>query len=94
MHHALLEMDEVKSYLRLKEEIRKDTDLMSLYQSIHQLQLSMKEFAKTNIIMYKKIQKKLEEEKKVFFNHPTIANYYAKRMEVENLLHQLNDIIQ
>ncbi len=94
LNQELKKNEEVQEYLLLKEQIKKDKNILSLLDLIKKTQKEMNFLLKENNQQEYLIKRKeLEILKENFYENPLIINYLAIKDEVYNLIEQILQII-
>lgn len=94
LNQELKQSKEVQEYLLLKEQIKKDKNILSLLDLIKKTQKEMNLLLKENNQQEYLIKRKeLEILKENFYENPLIINYLAIKDEVYNLIEQILQII-
>lgn len=94
LNQELKKNEEVQEYLLLKEQIKKDKNILSLLDLIKKTQTEMNFLLKENNQQEYLIKRKeLEILKENFYENPLIINYLAIKDEVYNLIEQILQII-
>jgi len=90
----LKELDEVKTYLALKETIKNDEQINDLLKKIEEAQKEMKKYASENDNKnYLVCKKQVEKYKEEFYSNPLIVNYMAYKEETLNIIEQMTMIL-
>jgi len=94
LNQELKKNEEIQEYLLLKEQIKKDKNILSLLDLIKKTQKEMNFLLKENNQQEYLIKRKeLEILKENFYENPLIINYLAIKDEVYNLIEQILQII-
>lgn len=94
LNQELKKNEEVQEYLLLKEQIKKDQNIISLLDLIKKTQKEMNTLLKENNQQEYLIKRKeLEILKENFYENPLIINYLTIKDEVYNLIEQILQII-
>ena len=78
---SLLELPEIKEYLKLKDLYEKDESLKQMRRDIARLKNEGKEEERNNLL-------------NIYNNHPLVNNYNLAKEEVKEILQTIRDIIQ
>lgn len=94
LNRSLKEIEEVKIYLQLKDQIGKDQQIQDLLDSIAKAQKEMKNNLQSQQMeKYYAKRKELNRKKEILQNHPFIVNYFFYREEVYRLVEQIRMIL-
>ena len=94
LNQELKKNEEIQEYLLLKEQIKKDQNIISLLDLIKKTQKEMNTLLKENNQQEYLIKRKeLEILKENFYENPLIINYLTIKDEVYNLIEQILQII-
>lgn len=81
LKESLLELPEIKEYLKLKDLYEKDESLKQMRRDIARLKNEGKEEERNNLLS-------------IYNNHPLVNNYNLAKEEVKEILQTIRDIIQ
>ena len=81
LKESLLELPEIKEYLKLKDLYEKDESLKQMRRDIARLKNEGKEEERNNLL-------------NIYNNHPLVNNYNLAKEEVKEILQTIRDIIQ
>ena len=81
LKESLLELPEIKEYLKLKDLYEKDESLKQMRRDIARLKNEGKEEERNNLLS-------------IYNNHPLVNNYNLAKEEVKAILQTIRDIIQ
>ena len=81
LKESLLELPEIKEYLKLKDLYEKDETLKQMRRDIARLKNEGKEEERNNLL-------------NIYNNHPLVNNYNLAKEEVKAILQTIRDIIQ
>ena len=81
LKESLLELPEIKEYLKLKDLYEKDESLKQMRRDIARLKSEGKEEERNNLLS-------------IYNNHPLVNNYNLAKEEVKEILQTIRDIIQ
>lgn len=81
LKESLLELPEIKEYLKLKDLYEKDESLKQMRRDIARLKNEGKEEERNNLL-------------NIYNNHPLVNNYNLAKEEVKAILQTIRDIIQ